>query len=123
MNTVPKTLPEAPNRRAVLAFIALADAPMPEQVKFGVNPALEVTSTLWLHLDSGAEVEAWATLLAVKLDRVKPHVTEDGKTLITSAGGRLSGWNVTLWATDDASDHRAAIDDETRAELTALVQS
>lgn len=115
--------PAAPNRRSVLAFIALADAPMPEQVKFSVNPTLEFTDTVWMYLDSGADVQVWAALLGIKLDRDAPLTTNDGSAVITSATSScVSGWHVTLWATDEASQHRAAIDDETRAALEAVSQ-
>lgn len=112
-------LPEAPNRRAVLGYLALANAPLPYRIEFGVHPM--AGNTLWLSLASGADVRSWATRVGLVVSH--PHRTTDGKDLIITASGGVNGWWVTLWATDAVDEHLETADPTESQRLQSLVDA
>ena len=115
-----KSLPQAPGRRAVLAFIALADAPMPEEISFRVHPDPKIGHCLDLKLDSGADLLIWSEFLGCDQRWNRRHLNTNGNTWINTGHLSASGWVVALTAYDDAQP-TTALDDDTREQLEQLV--
>lgn len=82
-------------RREVLAFIALADAPMPDELAFtfGRQPMIA------LDVDDAGAVERWAELFGLDKSRTNAWVSDGNLLSNTVAYGRWRGWPVRVETT------------------------
>jgi hypothetical protein len=91
------------NRREVLAFITLADAPMPDEIA--------------LDLDDHGSVNVWAELFGLDSKYIRSHAwVIDGKQYAnTSVQGTWRGWPIRVECSTSAPVEE--LDDDTRAKL------
>jgi hypothetical protein len=114
-------LPEL-GRRAALAAIALADAPVPTDIRFDVHPNERVTSIIYLHLESIADLRAWALLLG-EGHRISTqdntHSDGEAGTLASAHRHSPTSWSWSLRASDPISE-RDELEESTRTELARV---
>jgi hypothetical protein len=110
------------SRREVLAFIALQDLSMPNEVdlEFGGQDR-----HLGLELDRAVDVVPWAEVFALTYGqpRVSSFVSEDGAwdVAVTSAWGHWRGWRVRVEATEKTPHApNAGLDEDTTAALREI---
>ena len=112
------------SRRALLAFIALADAPAPNAIRF--HPTSGVVA---IDVDGLAAMRTWATLFGLPTDQadsahISEFTTDDGQSIRASAlYPDWQGWHLMLHGTESADAHAAPLDPEVRDDLTALTQA
>jgi hypothetical protein len=99
------------SRRQMLAFIALADAPVPDGITFGVDAE---GPYIMLSLDTGAGARTWAAVLGAEV-RHRPSSAVPGGTYWTVGSTTYAGWSISVTAVE-----RPELDDATRSRLTAL---
>lgn len=100
--------PAGPPRREILAFVALADAPMPTSVDFewGSTPAV------CLVFDTLAEAEPWEQILGITV--LRDHFP-------SYTNGRWRGWKTWVTVRTDTSGGRP-LDETTRSRLAEVAQ-
>lgn len=100
--TAPNTIAEATDWAATVKAIATSGLPMPWQIQ-------RVTDTPSLTFKTYAELEAWSEQLTGRFvfDDRTPSA-EDPRRLITWHIGQWSGFDVSLWAHEDAPAGGAA---------------
>lgn len=107
------------SRREVLAFVALADAPMPLTVSFEWGHSEMVA----VELDVSASVEVWAGVFGLNPDRIHRHdwVMDGVAYSSTSVTGTWRGWPVRI-ELDTRSPVEAELDGETRQKLHDIAE-
>jgi hypothetical protein len=102
-------------RRAVYAFVALADAPEPRVIAFPETDG----GSLQLTMDSWGDMSRWVALLGIVDEPYTASYATGNSTTIMS--GQWGGWRVILnifGPTEQIVDH---LDEETRTRLEALL--
>jgi hypothetical protein len=105
---------EAPREpRAMLALIALADAPVPKGISLYVDQ-------YHLHLDPHtiADGEAWVRYLH---GVPSTYVGADSKTFLSYGPLMWHGWQVSLHVAEDRTSN-ADLDEQTRERLRAIAE-
>jgi hypothetical protein len=112
------------SRRQVLAAIALADAPAPQEITFrkdGVNVTID--------LDRIAEIRPWAKVFGASVEHVKNAInkplryTHNGRSMVSVSlyTRTWRGWEICLHADEYADKfHVEPLDEETRAKLAEV---
>lgn len=109
------------SRRAVLAFIALADLPMPKEVQFR-RPWADGRIALTVEFDDSTTMLAWLELWGGSREKVRPPTpVRDGELLAWTGYADWGGYSIMLSADDPAPAVDAALDDTTRQQLQELV--
>jgi len=111
-------VPQAPNRRAMLAWVALQDAPTPEALNFSIHPDPKIGHCIEISLSNGADLLIWADLLGLA-ERVHRTSYEEKNLVLISAWDRIAGWHVDIRA-DDSIALAESLDEATRAQLSAI---
>jgi hypothetical protein len=101
------------NRREVLAFITLADAPMPDEIAFHFGNHEMIA----LDLDDHGSVNVWAELFGLDSKYIRSHAwVMDGKQYSNSSvQGTWRGWPIRVECSTSAPVEE--LDDDTRAKL------
>jgi hypothetical protein len=106
-------------RREVLAFLALADAPAPDQIRFDYSRP----GTLTVEVGSFAAADAWRTAFAVEFwDGGPTTITQDGSApyrTVTHYAEQWRGWRVQIEA-DERLALDEPLDDATAAQLREI---
>lgn len=114
------------SRRQVLAFIALADAPLPTVVTFRDDNDNGIDLTFH-GPGAGAGLKIWMKLVGSDADALNgvPKPTQDGTRLMSYSltGGDIGGHHVSMWAFEPApvAASDAPVDEGTRQQLEQLV--
>lgn len=111
------------SRRQVLAFIALADAPVPTIVNLRDGDDIELA---FYGPGATENLRIWLKLLGGTPSLTgRPSLSADGKDLVSFSlnGGDIGGHRVVMWAHEPATVRTpdAPVDEGTRQQLEQLV--
>lgn len=113
INSKVASLPAAPNRRAVLAFIALTDLPVPIEVNFHDG------KSIFVKVETTAEADGWAALLGMDTPTLISG-NPGHRDIYSTSSSNLNGWFVYITAYIPAGQ-RNELDVETGIQLQQLV--
>lgn len=112
---------QKPTRRELLAFIALADAPIPESVRFAPE-------SMYLSHESIADMRHWMVIFGLdsRMDTQPYPGPKEGKPpthTLANAYGYWRGQRIGMTATDPlTSPAEVPLDDATRAQLAQAAE-
>lgn len=106
------------NRRELLAFVALADAPMPYRVYFRLSAQDTAADSLRLSCEQLADVDVWAALFGLG----NPDTWTDDEGMIARyATGKWRGIEVNVFAEQRQRKPEPPLPNDAREPLQQLV--